>query len=108
MKKLYSTFLLLMMIAMSTMAQITPVSQMEKLGRGVVAVPTSNGGTGRLVTWRLLGTDDPVNTTFDVLRNGSSIAQNLKVTNYKDAYGNATSEYQLVAINDYITCYTII
>lgn len=96
MKKLYSTFLLLMMIAMSTMAQITPVSQMEKLGRGVVAVPFSNGGTGRLVTWRLLGTDDPVNTTFDVLRNGSIIAQNLKVTNYKDAYGNATSEYQIV------------
>ena len=96
MKKLYSTFLLLMMIAMSTMAQITPVSQMEKLGRGVVAVPTSNGGTGRLVTWRLLGTDDPYNTTFDVLRNNVRLASNLKVTNYMDTNGNATSMYRVV------------
>ena len=96
MKKNIYLAALMLMTAVSVQAQITPTSQMEKLGRGVVAVPTSNGGTGRLVTWRLLGTDDPYKTTFDVLRNGSSIAQNLKVTNYKDAYGNATSEYQIV------------
>jgi rhamnogalacturonan endolyase len=69
---------------------------MEKLGRGVVAVPTSNGGTGRLVTWRLLGTDDPYNTTFDVLRNNVRLAANLKVTNYMDTNGNASSTYRVV------------
>lgn len=77
-------------------AQITPVSQMEKLGRGVVAVPFTNGGTGRLVTWRILGTDDMTNTRFDVYRNGSRIAQNLKASNYKDASGTATSKYHVV------------
>ena len=77
-------------------AQITPVSQMEKLGRGVVAVPFTNGGTGRLVTWRILGTDDMTNTRFDVYRNGSRIAQNLKVSNYKDASGTASSQYHVV------------
>lgn len=95
MKKFYTTFLLAVGV-ICTHAQITPVSQMEKLGRGVVAVPFSNGGTGRLVTWRLLGTDDPYNTTFDVLRGTTRIASNLKVTNYKDANGTSSSQYKVV------------
>ncbi len=96
MKKIYSTLLLFVTTLLCAQAQITPVSQMEKLGRGVVAVPFTNGGTGRLVTWRILGTDDMTNTRFDVYRNGSRIAQNLKVSNYKDASGTATSKYHVV------------
>ena len=96
MKNYYFTLVLLLGVVLGIKAQITPVSQMEKLGRGVVAVPTSNGGTGRLVTWRLLGTDDPYNTTFDVLRNNVRLASNLKVTNYMDTYGNASSTYRVV------------
>lgn len=96
MKNYYFTLVLLLGVVLGIKAQITPVSQMEKLGRGVVAVPTSNGGTGRLVTWRLLGTDDPYNTTFDVLRNNVRLAANLKVTNYMDANGNASSTYRVV------------
>lgn len=96
MKNYYFTLVLLLGVILGIKAQNTPVSQMEKLGRGVVAVPFSNGGTGRLVTWRLLGTDDPYKTTFDVLRNTARVAADLKTTSYKDTNGNATSMYRVV------------
>ena len=75
-------------------AQVTPVSQMEKLDRGLVAVPASS--TSNFVSWRLLGTDDKANTTFDLLRDGQVIAADLKVTNYTDKSGSATSKYSVV------------
>ncbi|MCR5241857.1 MAG: rhamnogalacturonan lyase, partial [Prevotella sp.] len=62
-------------------AQVTPVSQMEKLDRGLVAVPTSS--TSNFISWRLLGTDDKAATTFDLMRDGTVIANDLKVTNYQ-------------------------
>ena len=95
MRKFY-TIILLFATIMCAQAQNTPVSQMEKLDRGVVAVPFTNVGTGRLVTWRILGTDDLTATRFDVLRNGATIASNLKTSNYKDASGTASSKYQVV------------
>lgn len=95
MRKFY-TIILLFATIMCAQAQNTPVSQMEKLDRGVVAVPFTNGGTGRLVTWRIFGTDDLTTTRFDVLRNGATIASNLKTSNYKDASGTASSKYQVV------------
>ena len=75
-------------------AQITPVSQMEKLDRGLVAVPTSS--TSNFISWRLLGTDDKATTTFDLLRDGTVIASNLTKTNYQDAQSSATARYQVV------------
>lgn len=78
----------------SANAQVTPVSQMEKLDRGLVAVPTSS--TSNFISWRLLGTDDKAATTFDLLRNGQVIAKDLKVTNYQDLQGSATTKYQVV------------
>ena len=75
-------------------AQVTPVSQMEKLDRGLVAVPTSN--TTNFISWRLLGTDDKATTAFDLLRDGTVIANDLKVTNYQDKQGSATAKYQVV------------
>ena len=75
-------------------AQITPISQMEKLDRGLVALP-ANSGSGNFVSWRFLGTDDN-NARFDLLRNGTTIASDLEVTNYKDASGNSSSEYQVI------------
>lgn len=86
------TFLAL--IALSSQAQVTPTSQMEKLDRGLVAVPTST--TANFISWRLLGTDDKANTTFDLLRDGVVIASNLKVSNYQDTQGSATARYQVV------------
>lgn len=81
-------------VALCGHAQVTPVSQMEKLDRGLVAVPTST--TANFVSWRLLGTDDKANTTFDLLRNGTVIASNLTKTNYQDTQGSATARYQVV------------
>ena len=60
-----------------------------------MSVPISSL-TGNFVSWRLLGTDDKSVTTFDLLRDGEVIAQDLKVTNYKDSKGTATSSYQVV------------
>ena len=70
----------------------TPESQMEKLGRGVVALPQTKG---IFISWRLLGTDD-ARTTFDVIRNGEVIVENLTVSNYSDEAGTTDSKYQVV------------
>ena len=67
---------------------------MEKLDRGLVAVPTST--TANFVSWRLLGTDDKANTTFDLLRDGTVIASDLTKTNYQDNSGSASAKYQVV------------
>lgn len=80
--------------AASTQAQNTPVSQMEKLNRGVVALPASGGGN--FISWRFLGTDDEDRTTFDIIRNGAVVKRDAYETNYKDASGSATSTYQIV------------
>ena len=80
--------------ALGTHAQVTPASQMEKLDRGLVAVPTSS--TANFVSWRLLGTDNKANTTFDLLRDGTVIASDLTKTNYQDTQGSATAKYQVV------------
>ena len=71
----------------------TPESQMERLGRGVVALPQSKG---IFVSWRLLGTDD-ARTTFDVIRDGKTIAEGLTATNYADEEGTASSIYKVVS-----------
>ena len=91
--RFYITFLLSAML-LSSKAQITPISQMEKLDRGLVALP-ANSGSGNFVSWRFLGTDDN-NARFDLVRNGTTIASDLEVTNYKDASGNSSSEYQVI------------
>ena len=85
---------LMALITIASKAQVTPACQMEKLDRGLVAVPTST--TANFVSWRLLGTDDKANTTFDLLRNGTVIAPGLTKTNYQDTQGSATAKYQVV------------
>ena len=67
--------------------------QMERLDRGIVALPAQD--KGNFVSWRLLGTD-PKGTTFDLLRDGKTIAKGLKVTNYTDKKGTSTSRYSVV------------
>ena len=67
--------------------------QMERLDRGVIALPAQDEGI--FVSWRLLGTDAK-GTTFDLLCDGKTIAKGLKVTNYTDKKGTATSRYSVV------------
>jgi hypothetical protein len=71
---------------------------MENLTRGLIA---SNVGSGMLVSWRLLGTDDPT-TEFNLYRDGTKIASIAKTagTSYLDKDGKATSKYEVAAIVD--------
>jgi len=71
----------------------TPVSQMEKLDRGLVVIKHSGG---YFVSWRLLGTDNQ-STTFEILRNGTSVAKDIsKSTSMNFKTGNADDTYQVV------------
>ena len=82
--------------SMAGLAQNTPASQMEKLDRGLIAVKTSSGN---FVSWRLFGTDND-NTTFKVLRNGTSVYSATTKTSFQDTAGNTSSKYQVVTIQD--------
>ena len=70
----------------------------EKLDRGVVALPAS--GSGIFISWRFLATDNEENTRFEILRNGESIVKNRYKTNYTDPSGNKNSTYQIVTFID--------
>ena len=89
--------LMLLSSTLATQAQWpTPSQQMEALGRGLTVVSGQN--SGRFVSWRLLGTDNP-DITFNVLRNGTVIASNLKnATSYQDNSGASSSVYQIQAV----------
>ena len=94
MKTRLYTLSLMAGLSLSLNAQVTPMSQMERLDRGTVVVPTSSAAN--FISWRLLGTDDKSVTTFDVIRNGETIASDLTKTNYQDSKGSATAQYQIV------------
>ena len=93
--RLYTLMLMMALLPLATQAQVTPASQMERLDRGVVAIPTSSANVN-FITWRLLGTEDKDITTFDVMRDGETIATGLNKTNYQDWKGSATAQYQIV------------
>lgn len=71
--------------------------QMERLDRGVVAVPAAGGGT--LVSWRLLA-DDPAGTAFAVFRDGQRITPQplTGATAFVDQSGGAEARYSVAAI----------
>ncbi len=83
MKELLLSTLLAVFITPTAMAQNTPTSQMEKLDRGLVALPAASG-SGTFLSWRLLGTEDESTTTFDVIKGSAVIAENIYATNYVD------------------------
>ena len=95
-KYLYMVFSL-MLVWMSLSA--TPSLQMEKLTRGLTAMPAQDGGI--FVSWRLLGTDSIKSTTFDLMRDGEVIVKNIcGRTNFTDPNGSGTSEYQVIVKAD--------
>ena len=74
-----------------------PVSQLEQLDRGVVALPAKDKGV--FISWRMLATDSPT-VCFDVERDGAVIASQLTGTNYTDPKGTPTSHYRIITYQD--------
>ena len=72
---------------------LTPVSQMEKLDRGLVALPAQDQGI--FLSWRLLGTDSK-DVCFDIERDGKIIAHQVKLTNYTDRKGSSANTYRII------------
>ena len=66
----------------------------DKLDRGVVAVKTTGGV---FVSWRIQS-DEYYDVTYNLYRNGSLIAENLKVSNYTDAGGSTSNSYAVEAV----------
>ncbi len=107
MKRIISS---LVCIALTVSASVLPVSadeaktpsyqpmarQMEKLGRGLVAVDT--GSAGVYLSWRLLGTESLENQAFDIYRDGEKIhtSEVDGATCWTDAAGKAASKYKVV------------
>ena len=97
-------FILMILGALSLQPAIaeyvpTPVSQMENLGRGFVVIPCPEG---KFVSWRFLGTDDDIRTSFRVYRDGTStyVSSGGAATSYLDTNGTASSVYSLVTYYD--------
>jgi autotransporter-associated beta strand protein len=66
----------------------------DNLDRGVVAVKTSNGV---FVSWRIQS-DEYYDVTYNLYRNGSLIAENLKTSNYTDTGGTTSSTYSVAPV----------
>ncbi|MBP5425621.1 MAG: hypothetical protein J6Y33_06055 [Prevotella sp.] len=75
----------------------SPAFPLESLDRGVIVLP---GSTGNFISWRFLATDDDAATSFEILRNGESLASDCYATNYSDPTGKRTDTYQVVTISD--------
>ncbi len=75
----------------------TPTCQMEKLDRGVVALPAA--GKGIFVSWRMLGTDAKT-VCFDVERDGKVIASHVKATHFVDEKGTAKNAYRVIGYQE--------
>ncbi len=74
-----------------------PVSQLEQLDRGVVALPAKDKGV--FLSWRMLATDSKT-VCFDVERDGAVIAHHVKRTNYTDPKGTPDSHYRIITYQE--------
>lgn len=86
-KTLFTLLSFILLCAPQSKAQ----TYVERLSRGVVAVPAAE--KGNFVSWRFLSTDKP-GTTFNLMRDGDVIASGLaNVTNFTDINGTKDSRY---------------
>ena len=68
----------------------------DKVDRGLVAVPGTSGGN--FVSWRIFG-EEYYDTGYNLYRDGVLVNSTpLKVSNYTDTGGKATSKYQVAAV----------
>ncbi len=70
--------------------------QMEYLNRGGFAANLTYGG-GVYLSWRLLGTE-PMDTTFNVYKNGAVLVESYELTNYTDPAGTADDKYSVAPV----------
>lgn len=85
-------------LALQSCKEAEPQMQKDKLNRGVVAVRESSDQV--FVTWRYLSSD-PLNTSFNVYRDGEKIAEvpANQGTFYKDTYaGTQKAVYEVKAV----------
>lgn len=81
--------------AQSQFTPAAPGKQMERLDRGVVAVPVNSAV---FVSWRVLGTD-AAGTRFNLYRDGVKVnAAPLEASNYADGAGTAASRYAVRSV----------
>ena len=73
--KKYTLLAAAILSSVAATAQVTSTNQMEKISRGVVALPAQSG-KGEFISWRWLGYDE-AGTSFDLLRNGEVIAHDI-------------------------------
>lgn len=94
--KMLSLTVFFSFFALAATGSFAAPRQMEKLSRGLAV---ANTGKGMLVSWRLLGTENP-DTEFNLYRDGTKIATIGKTagTNYLDAEGKTTSKYTVAAV----------
>ena len=68
----------------------------DKLDRGLVAVPGAS--SGNFVSWKIFG-EEYYDTEYNLYRDGVKVnTAPLKVSNYTDTGGKATSKYQVAAV----------
>lgn len=91
MNKFISITLLLVAIVLPVTAQRVT----DKLDRGLVAVPGSNGGN--LVSWRIFA-EEYYDYTYNLYCDGTLLASGLSASNYSHQAGNASSTYQVAPV----------
>lgn len=92
----YITRLLLVMLLTMTAIGASAQRKTDKIGRGLVAVPT--GSTANFVSWRRLA-EEYYNVTYNLYKDGQLHASGLTKTNYADTQ-NASSNttYEVAAV----------
>lgn len=71
------------------------IRQTEVLNRGAIGSTLPKGGV--FLSWRLLGSE-PMDTVFNVYKNGAILTDNLNNTNYTDETGLATDVYTVAPV----------
>jgi len=84
-----------------------PMAALERLDRGLIAVPLASG-SGNYVGWRMLGSeyrrDAPQSVAYDLYRDGSFVTRVTESTNYVDDAGDMDSSYAVAAVLGGIEC----
>ena len=89
-KKLLFLSALLLTTATNGFAQ----RRTDALDRGLTAIKTADGV---FCSWRILG-EEYYDVKYNLYRNGTQVASNLEVSNFKDAAGTTDSKYTVKAV----------